>query len=469
MHVYSMYPPSHTHIHTRIIYSQWGGKLKYIEQRELYSSDSDQDTYRKNDAVKKYASTLSKYCTRDGAKPIIDSLKSTSMPESVLEPMLHGRSVAMNDFSELMKQMNTTSTTSMKHAHDQAFPTISSKLSSPNTTTNAHIGLSTKSSKDASSSHVSSCSQISTSDQSKPLTSADNGSECAPKVLLATEPIAQSQFSQQLPEESCHSILTVPNPVELNLVQSPLMSGSDIGSSPTSSTMMISPQQDFISSPEQFLDFTSPIDMCPSHNSAVDTDFSPPSAYPADMDIVVPQTVAGADSIPFTTSVPFPYSQTPNFIPQAPSTTNFNPQIPPSDFNFLSNTNPQDFDTAPCLDVQSTCMQAFHSSNPPLNDNASDSLMQQIIDEMMDESNFNPTTSVSDYMNSAISSSHPQADPPVLNSRSLLSAGSYHLPSLTNAVDQGDASANFLCDSQTNVPSSGNSNLEIQDILQQFM
>lgn len=395
---------THIHIHTHI-HSQLGSKLKYIKQRKFYSSDSNRDTGKENSTLQKSTSNLSKYHSEDGAK---DSLKSTRMPKSVLEPVLHGRSVARNDFSELAKQMDATSS-----------------------------------------------------------------SECKLKTLVATEPIAQSQFSQQLPEESCHSILTGPNPMEQNTVQSPLMSSSHIGSSPTSSTVMVSPQKDFFSNPELLLDFISPVEMCPPYNSAASTsaNFSPPSAYPADVNMV-PQPATDANSIPFTPSVPFPCSQIPNFIPQAPSSTAFYPQIA---FNFLSNSHPypQNLDTAPRLDIQS--MQVLDSSNPPLNDSVSDSFVQQIVDEMVDESNFNPIAYVSDHnmtTSSAISSSHSQAssNTHVLHSSSLLSAGSYHPRSLLNAIDldQGDCLENFP-DSQTNAPDSGSSNREIQDILQQFM
>lgn len=458
---------NHIHIHT---HRKWGGKLKYIEQRELYSSKSDGDTCKKNNDAQKHVSILSKYRAEDGAKPIFDSLKSTRMPESILEPVLHGRSVAMNDFSELVKQMNSTDTTSKQQlAHHQAFSTTSSKQSSHTIAMPSHSFSSTKSGTDAlplsrvSSPH----SQISISDQS---TSTDSTSECTPKALLATEPIAQSQFSPQLPEESCHSVLTLPNPMEQSgRVQSPLMNSSG---SPTSSVVMISPQQDFISSPEQFLDFTTcPVEMCPPYISATGTDCSPPNAYPADVDMML-QTVTGTDSIPFATSVLIPYSQTPNFIPQAPATTDFNPQILPSDLNFLSNTNVQNFDTAPCLDAQS--LQVFDCSNPLLNDTvASDSLMQQIVDEMTDESNFNPMASASNYSmnaNSAASSSHLQANPHVLDPSSFINAGSCQPTSVLNTADQSDTSAYFLCDSQTNDPNSSSSNnMDVQDILQQFM
>ena len=396
------------------------------------------------------------------------------MPKSVLEPVLHGRSVAMNDFSELVKQMNdSASTSSTQHSHHQAFSSTNSKLSAPDTATTAHSGSSAKSGSDALSCHASSSSSISISDQSK---STNNASECVPKALLATELVAQSQFIQQLPEESCHSILTVPNPMEQSRVQSPLMSGSSIDSSPVGSAMMVSPQQEFIPSPEQFLDFTSPVEMCPPPYDSATTDFGSLSGYPGDSVIyTVPQTVPGADSIPLTTSVPIPYSQTPNFVPQAPSSSAFNPQIP-SDFNFLGNTsaqNFQNFNTSLCLDESVPISQTFDQSNPPLND-TSDSLMQQIVDEMMDESNFNPFSATApssmNIVDSTVTHSHFLATP-ILNSGSLQNAGTFQdqAQSQLTTVDLGDSMADFLFDSQIDVPNSSSSNSEVQDILQHFI
>ena len=103
---------------------------------------------------------------------------------------------------------------------------------------------------------------------------------------------------------------------------------------------------------------------------------------------------------------------------------------------------------------------------------------------MMDESNFNPTGSVSDYsmnnndMDSTIScnSSHFQTttSSPAQNSFSHPNVGQY-CPSMLvpNAVDQaGGTSADFLLNSHsnaTNTPPSVSSSLDVHDILQQFM
>ena len=477
MYMYPLYSHHHTHTHR-----QWGGKLKYIEQRELYSSESDQDTHQKSDAVPKLTNTgLSKYRTEDGARPIVDSLKSTRIPKSVLEPVLHGRSVAMNDFSELVKQMNNDSagTTSVQHSHHQAAsPTTSSKLSPPITTNtpSAQSGITAQSCPR----HESSSSTISISNQS---------SECAPKPLLATEPVTIAQNQQVLLEESCHCILTIPNPVEQSGVQSPPMSGSSIDYSPVSSAVTASPaQQDFIPSPEQFLDFTSPAEVYATLYDSATTDFGPAmSGCPADNMALhmMPQTVEGTDSIPLTTSGPFQnlYSQTPNFVPQPHSTIDSqNPQISSTNFNFSSNSSayfPQTTDGTPCLDVIS--MQVFDDLNPLLNDASTSSLMQQIVDDIMmvDESNFNSTTSVSadcstnnNIVDSNITYCQAAGDGSlVLNSSSFPSAGQYYPSSNSSmdAVDHSDSSNSAdlpVIDPQSDVHVS---NLDVQDFLQQFM
>ena len=168
---------------------QWGGNLKYIEQKELYSSKSDRDTHRKSNTVSKLTGTgLLKYRTEDGAGPIVNSLKSTRIPESVLEPVLHGRSVAMNDFSELVKQMNndSASSTSVQHSHHKAASLTANSNPSPDTIITNTPSTQSVITAQSCPRHESSSSTTSISGQS---------GECGPKPLLATEPvtIAQSQ------------------------------------------------------------------------------------------------------------------------------------------------------------------------------------------------------------------------------------------------------------------------------------
>ena len=486
-------PPKHTFTHS---HSQWGGKLKYIEQRELYSSESDQQD---NDAIMKFASTTSKYCTEDGTKPIIDSLKSTRMPESVLEPVLHGRSVAMNDFSELVKQMlskNSNGTTSMQC--EQTLPTASSELSPSSVAQcsfSAHSGSFTGSDVDTLSSHMSSA-QISMLPQtnipspdtqpamrlSTTPTLLDSGSvdNSPPQLMLVTDPVTQSHFTQQLQQESCSPILTVPNPLEQNgVLDSPLVYRSSIDSSPDSSTMMVIPhQQEFIPSPEQFLNFANPVEMCSPYNSTTSTDFSPHSSYPVDVDTML-HTASSTDSIPSATSVPF---QNTNFIPQAPL-NDFNPQIPES-FNFSNNTTfpyqPPNAHSSlfistsagPSVPVPTTHDQAFDSSN--LLTNSSDPLMHQLgaVGEMMGESNVDIMACLQDAtanVDSVFSHSCPQNNfIPDSDCSAPLQDATLNTPAHLN-VDFAscivvNSQSSHFCSSST-----FSSNSEVQDILQQFM
>ena len=85
-----------------------GGKLKYVEQNELYASnpDPDQDLlnpHRDQDIATKLANKSTHCKEEEGAKPIVDSLKGTKLPDSVLEPVFHARSMAMSNFPSDIK------------------------------------------------------------------------------------------------------------------------------------------------------------------------------------------------------------------------------------------------------------------------------------------------------------------------------------------------------------------------------
>ena len=192
----------------------------------------------------------------------------------------------------------------------------------------------------------------------------------------------------------------------------------------------------------------------------------------------VPQTVAGTDSIPFTASGPFQdlYSQAPNFIPQPPSSIDSqNPQVSSTNFNFSGNSSayfPQTSDGTPHVDVMP--VQVFDNLNPPLNNASTTSLMQQIVDDVitMDEPNFNPTASVSaDYSTNSMGANITYSQGTdegslVLSSSSLPNAGQY-CPSSNSPVDAVDYDGgSSIINPQINVHVS---NLDVQDILQQFM
>ena len=394
------------------------------------------------------------------------------MPESVLEPVLHGRSVAMNDFSELVKQMlesanqcDRAKTCKMQGKYSQC-PSVStsdSELSPASTAPSSH-----------SDTQVSSTTCTCTNQSSAHSPNALSG---IPQTVCATESSsAQNHLSPQLhvQQESTSSVSSSPNQMEQNGVpESPLMSGSSIDSSPASSTMMVTPhQQEFIpTSPEQFLNFTNPVEMCSPYNSATSTDFSPPSSFPVDMDNML-HTASSTDSIPSATSVPF---QTPNFIPQAPL-NDFNPQIPAS-FEFSNTTSfiyqPPNAhsslfnSTSAGPSVSVTTTQAIDNSN--LLTNSSDPLVHQLgtVGEMMDGSNVDIMACLQDATASVGSmfSACPQNNfIPDSNCSAFLRDTTLSTPAHFNV----DLTSHMLVDSQTPLYSSS-SNPEVQDILQQFM
>ena len=101
------------------------------------------------------------------------------------------------------------------------------------------------------------------------------------------------------------------------------------------------------------------------------------------------------------------------------------------------------------------------------------SLMQQIVDDIitMDEPNFNPTASVSaDYSTNSMGANVTYSQGTdegslVLSSSSLPNAGQY-CPSSNSPVDAVDHGDSSIINPQSNVHVS---NLDVQDILQQFM
>ena len=117
---------SYTYTHT---HRQWGGNLKYIEQRELYQSAS---THTKNPSLPDNVTAPPLVNTKCHPtyedKPVIDSLKSTRMPELVLELVLHACSVAMDEF---VKQMCTESVISKKSTVQCSRDAACNKTQSP--------------------------------------------------------------------------------------------------------------------------------------------------------------------------------------------------------------------------------------------------------------------------------------------------------------------------------------------------
>ena len=94
------------HVHTT--HSQTGGTLKYVEQKELYASkrsSSDQSSLVRRKTRSKAITSKpapSSSSKAKGPEPIINSLKRTGLPESVIKPVLHSRSKSMSKHSTLI-------------------------------------------------------------------------------------------------------------------------------------------------------------------------------------------------------------------------------------------------------------------------------------------------------------------------------------------------------------------------------
>ena len=429
-----------------------GDNLKYVEQRELHHCrDVCPHDNNDNDVISPPASTTSSsssspsnyYPPNHEAKSIIDSLKSTNTPEPVLEPVLHGRSVAMNGFVEQMStaaESETSKTTIVQRGRDTACKgqrigspqsvstscTSDSEDLSPVGTTTCTAATAVEPSPKSCSTCISTIAnrpptvtstatqQLSVPDPvsvtcsgTKRLIPAGPGGTYSPEMVSASEQSVQSSFSPQLDthrhvqeEESLApsstSSLLPKTQVDQRRIQSPLMSISSTNSSPTSSTESAAPQQEeIITNPEQILnsisDCGAPLDLETylPYNSAITAGFSPPpatmscSTHRSEID-PMPHAMSSLNSIPsVATSVPF------HNTPQAPLLSDFNPRIP-SNFDFSNNDSTrQSFDishnrpfTGNSISAASMPTAGAHASTFDISSmlvNSGDSLAQQLI------------------------------------------------------------------------------------------
>ena len=113
------------HVHTT--HSQTGGTLKYVEQKELYaskrSSSNQSSLVRRKTRSKAITSkpTPSSSSKAKGPETIINSLKSTGLPESVIQPVLHSRSKSMSKHSTLIDLL-LNGKPATTEAHDKGAP-----------------------------------------------------------------------------------------------------------------------------------------------------------------------------------------------------------------------------------------------------------------------------------------------------------------------------------------------------------
>ena len=103
------------HSHTILYTHSQGGRLKYVEQKEVYA-----DVAKHSSKIHR-ASRGSRVVCRptnthihgknEWVQSVTESLRSTRLPESVLKPALHYRSMAMSQHSELVKLLLAENTT----------------------------------------------------------------------------------------------------------------------------------------------------------------------------------------------------------------------------------------------------------------------------------------------------------------------------------------------------------------------
>lgn len=516
----SYYVYTHTH-------SQGSGKLKYIEQNELYASNSDPDQdllnpHRDFDIIPKLADT-SKHCKEEeGAKPIIDSLKSAKLPDSVLEPVLHARSLAMNDFPKAIKPILTPNTADEFVAQrDQAMmkrnDSVSSIASSPlstlsppsassstnsgqSATANTRKGSTASRIGSLSSSVASPLSSVSSPPISPPTTQSNAPSPNTTASVLQNDTSVSSkslpamkkgQFtqvqkrewalpnladSQRINSVQDHSQMMVAPTVvqDRNGVQSPPSVASSGISSPANSAVMMLSQQNFGNGHLG----SHVANGAPSPSSStVSAVSSPPSVFSPEMGTKL-HTAFTTDSIP---PVPFQNIQTSNFIlqAQAPVTNGLNHEIP-SDFNFTSPYLSSAVQN-PAFIPNPTTTTTFGTPNSDLNPN--DPVVQQLMGDLVTlngDPNFSnlsslPNVSTANSFYDLSHSEHPHTD-----FRTVLPNSSTSQPpfgqvnnsfamSYDVAMTQLPGNAlpsRVLLDSQKNYAT--NSNAEVQDILQQF-
>ena len=413
---------THTHTHTQThINSRCGGQLNYFQQMNLFASESNEERGLHNFVPNH--SRISKYLrTEEGAKPSPDSIKTTMSP--------HQRhSVARSSFSQPFKQKVTDNTTEepslVQNAQDMMQGDNSASMSVSNFSSSA------------------SCIEQLLSASSSSTPSSCLGSDVASP--------SNSAFSSQLsPLSQSLSSIDSPSTMPLSPSQPPVWchdNGSNGSSSPVGSTDTIcSTQEDF--DPNQFctsnnsFTLSLPPEIYNPHNCSNST-FSPASANLVEMDALLNSTTVNTNSIPSQSSVLFPDSHTPGFVPQLHQNS-FNLQILPSfnfsdSSNFTHSSNLQSSEFYPnvlVMDTSTTCVQTtpqfFNCSNQTIN--PEDDIIEQILNDMTGDCNSIPDVSLSTDLSFGLSHSYPQSDFNVQNAHLAHSAANTHSQTQSNSI-----------------------------------
>ena len=300
---------------------------------------------------------MSKYLrTEEGAKPSPEYIcKTTMSPESPCQR----RPVARSSFSQPFKQRLADHTTKeMSSVQDAKGMLQGNNCSSMSVSElSPHAGCSEQllstsgclsSSTPSGSPSNSTFSQTSPGSQS--LSSDDSPSTfplgpshppvCCDDNMFKLLPY--SLYGKRLQQQDS-SFIPATTASQENVVQRSTLAGYSIGrSSPVGCTnTMCTTQEDF--HPNQFLAswnnsslFSSPTEMYSTSNCSNST-LTRASANLVEMDTLLNSTTVNTNSIPSQSSVSFPNSHSPVFVPQLPQNF-FNVQIPPS-FNFADSSN----------------------------------------------------------------------------------------------------------------------------------
>ena len=478
--------------------SQGGGRLKYIEQKEIYASTVDPSKQTSSSALAN--ASLCCRTGQSGTNSIINSLKSTKMPESVLEPVLQARSETMRKHSELIKLLvddNSTNATQAKmQGHSNASIGTTASKSTLSLTSESSSTCDSSTNQNSSVSPDTDNSRTPTSLQAQAVSPLSHSSESPSPNVLQVNPSptsgstvssdvsvfqigwlgSQNHLMQDLQMEPFDPSAYYPvdqNGIQGLLESDPSSSASFVpATSPVAySPLLSNPTLQGAVSPGQFLNQASPISnyssvisgTSSSNDVAVSDVSSPPTAFSPEMRFGSHTTVSD-DSIPLSElPIPFQNSQIPAFVPQALTLNDFNHQIP-SSFNVsyaqMSNCTFSDLDKS-VLDAQT-----MNSSNS-LFLNPSDLITRQ--PTVISGDVTCPTPNGMDSKNTGdavVPNPESEHDIMDVDSNSHLHANVTMNCDTTNSAES--QSRNHLLDSQMNTSSMCSSSSEIQDILQQF-
>ena len=290
----------HTHTHTRAhtcTHSQEEGKLKFIEQKEVYVKDRDpnQDILcpHKDKAFIDLLRDPTRHCQENSPEAVIETLKKANIPVSVVDSVLHGRELALRELPRTLKRCLTEDRAdefvSNRNKSWGLSPSWSPESASPSTIAKLlEQGGRVNTTEVDSSPQPSSNSlpSVSSSISSPPSSISTQSIECAlspqslTNVASPNSPFLQQQIQQQLKQQQ-----------QQQQQQQQLASRSSSSSLPynVTSPHQFSPQQQFnTTSPNQPLSISSPPSVLvqqlpqpsPLNTTSLHTQFTPSPPAP---------------------------------------------------------------------------------------------------------------------------------------------------------------------------------------------